>query len=305
MSLTVRQLKYFVATAELGQISQAAVEMSISQSAITTAVKELEAILGAALFRRTSVGMILTDVGRRFLPQARNILASIDEAMRLPVLESEISGTLRVAATYTVLGYFLPHHLQRLSQLYPNLDIQLFELNREVIEEGLLTNRYDLAIVLTANLVNPELTSETFFNSQRRLWVPAQHPLLKRPGVTMKDVADEPYIMLTVDEAAYTALRYWNTTPYQPNIKLRTSSVEAVRSIVANGGGVAILSDMVYRPWSLEGKRIETIVLTDPVPAMAVGLAWKRGTDFTPGMTAIHGYFRQLFMAPGTGLAAR
>ncbi|MGQ3028738.1 MAG: helix-turn-helix domain-containing protein, partial [Ferrovibrionaceae bacterium] len=60
MSLTVRQLKYFVATAELGQISQAAVEMSISQSAITTAVKELEAILGAALFRRTSVGMILT-----------------------------------------------------------------------------------------------------------------------------------------------------------------------------------------------------------------------------------------------------
>ena len=44
---------------------------------------------------------------------------------------------------------------------------------------------------------------------------------------------------------------------------------------------------------------------TDPVPAMAVGLAWKRGTEFTPGMTAIHGYFRQLFMAPGTGLAAR
>ncbi|MFP3480811.1 LysR substrate-binding domain-containing protein, partial [Burkholderia sp. SIMBA_057] len=84
----------------------------------------------------------------------------------------------------------------------------------------------------------------------------AHHPLLKRESVTLASVAPEPFVMLTVDEAAQTAMRYWNETAWRPNVILRTSSVEAVRSMVANGSGVAILSDMVYRPWSLEGRRI-------------------------------------------------
>src|SRR5260370_36269615 len=81
--------------------------------------------------------------------------------------------------------------------------------------------------------------------------------------------------MLTVDEAAFTALRYWSETPYCPNVKLRTSSVEAVRSMVANGAGVAILSDMVYRPWSLEGDRVEARTVHGAVPSMDVGITWK------------------------------
>ncbi|MCB6183066.1 LysR family transcriptional regulator [Leeia sp. TBRC 13508] len=300
MSLSFRQVKYFVATAEMGQISMAAAELCISQSAVTTAIKELEQLLGTELFQRSSHGMVLTESGRRFLPLARQILDSISEAMKLSHANEEIQGTLRIAATYTVLGYFFPHHLQRLSNLLPEVTINLFELNREVIEEGLITGRYDLAVVLTSNLVNPELASETFINSQRRVWVPAGHRFLKQDRVSLADIAEEPYIMLTVDEAAYTALRYWHNTPFQPDIRLRTSSVEAVRSIVANGGGVAILSDMVYRPWSLEGKRIETVLLQDPVPAMAVGLAWKKGIEFTPAMTAVQNYFRQMFMGPSS-----
>ena len=93
--------------------------------------------------------------------------------------------------------------------------------------------------------------------------------------------------MLTVDEAAYTALRYWNETPFKPDVRLRTSSVEAVRSMVANGSGVAVLSDMVYRPWSLEGRRIETIQLKDPIPPMSVGLAWRKGAEISPAMRAV------------------
>ncbi|CAN5834837.1 hypothetical protein BH11PSE13_BH11PSE13_19900 [soil metagenome] len=86
---------------------------------------------------------------------------------------------------------------------------------------------------------------------------------------------------------------------------MRTSSVEAVRSTVANGLGVTILSDMVYRPWSLEGKRIETINLRDSVPTMNIGLGWKQGTEFTPAMTAFRDYFRQLFQDPTSVRAGR
>ena len=100
--------------------------------------------------------------------------------------------------------------------------------------------------------------------------------------------------------ASYTVIGcyLWSKTPYRPSVQLRTSSVEAVRSIVANGQGVAILSDMVHRPWALEGRRIETIELSEPIPAMDVGLAWKRGSPFTPAMQAFRNYFRQTYRMP-------
>jgi DNA-binding transcriptional LysR family regulator len=92
--------------------------------------------------------------------------------------------------------------------------------------------------------------------------------------------------MLTVDEASNTAQRYWNRTSYRPKTIFRTSSVEAVRSMVANGMGVTILSDMVYRPWSLDGRRVEVISLADRIPTMDVGLAWAANVEQNTAVSA-------------------
>lgn len=298
MAISLKQVRYFIATAESGQVSQAAVNLSISQSAITTAIRDLEETVGARLFERTPHGMDLTSAGRQFLSHAYDIQKKVEDATHLNLITSGVSGTLTVAATYTVIGYFLPYHIERLRRQFPLLNIQLFELNRESIEEGLLANRYDISVLLTSNILNPELSREKLMSSQRRLWLPAQHSMLSVDSVGLKEVSEEPYIMLTVDEASHTALKYWNQTPYQPKITLRTSSIEAVRSLVANGQGVAILSDMVHRPWSLEGRRIETINLRDPIPSMDVGLAWRRNIEFTPAMDAFRAYFRRTFNIP-------
>jgi DNA-binding transcriptional LysR family regulator len=298
MALSLKQIRYFIATAEAGQVSQAAVNLSISQSAITTAIRDLEETVGAQLFERTPHGMDLTSAGRQFLSHAYDIQKKVEDATHLNLITSEVAGTLTVAATYTVIGYFLPYHIERLKRQFPLLTIQLFELNRESIEEGLLTNRYDIAVLLTSNILNPELATEKLMSSQRRLWLPAQHHLLAADAVGLREVAEEPYIMLTVDEASHTSLKYWSLTPYQPKITLRTSSIEAVRSLVANGQGVAILSDMVHRPWSLEGRRIETVNLRDPIPSMDVGLAWRRNIEFSPQMEAFRAYFRRAFQIP-------
>ena len=298
MAISLKQIRYFVATAEAGQVSQAAVNLSISQSAITTAIRDLEETVGAQLFERTPHGMDLTSAGRQFLSHAYDIQKKVEDATHLNLISSAISGKLTVAATYTVIGYFLPYHIERLKRQFPLLNIQLFELNRESIEEGLLTNRYDISVLLTSNILNPELSREKLMSSQRRLWLPAQHHMLAADSVGLKEVSEEPYIMLTVDEASHTSLKYWSQTPYQPKITLRTSSIEAVRSLVANGQGVAILSDMVHRPWSLEGRRIETVNLRDPVPSMDVGLAWRRNAEFSPAMEAFRAYFRRTFNIP-------
>ena len=298
MTFSIRQLKYFTAAAELGRISQAAVQLNISQSAVTTAIRELELTLDQSLFERHAHGVELTSAGRRFLSHAYTVLGAVDDALRMPSQDASVEGVLTVAATYTVLGYFLPHHLQRFAMRHPRIEVRLHELPREAIEDGLTSGTVDLGVLLTSNVVDREIATETFFASERRLWVPAKHPLLDRPEVTLADVAAEPYIMLTVDEAADTAMRYWSLTPDQPSVRLRTSSVEAVRSMVANELGVTILSDMVYRPWSLEGRRIETINLKEAVPTLNVGLGWKKGTGHSPPMQAFRDHFKQLYLEP-------
>ena len=298
MSLTLRQVRYFVATAEIGQISQAAIHLTISQSAVTTAIKELEAMLGVLLFQRSAQGMSLTDAGRHFLNRAYVILRSVDDALNSPLPDVRASGLLRLAASYTVIGYFLPHHLQRLEHWHPDVNLQVHEQERSAIEQGLLEGRFDMAVVLTANLTHPDIVSETLFNSERRLWLPSHHPLCERSTVSLADVAREPFILLTVDEAEQSAMRYWELAGQRPSVRVRTSSVEAVRSMVANGSGVAILSDLVHRPWSLEGKRIETVTISDPVTPMSVGLAWHRERAFSPAMQALRDYFHGAFLAP-------
>ncbi|KPQ06542.1 MAG: Transcriptional regulator [Rhodobacteraceae bacterium HLUCCA12] len=296
--MRVRQLKYFVATAESGQVSRAAVSLSVSQSSVTTAIRELEADIGLRLFERSPQGMELTPPGRELLAVAYEVLAKIEEARNLRYRASPVSGTLTVAATYTVIGYFLPYHLGRLRRLHPDLTINLHELNREAIEEGLMANRFDLAVLLTSNITTPELDTETLFRSPRRLWVGNSHRFSQRRKVTMEEIAQEDYILLTVDEAAHSSMKYWSLQKAQPRIKLRTSSIEAVRSMVADHQGVTILSDMVYRPWSLEGKRLHTVQTDYPVPSMDVGLAWQRNTEFSPALQLVYDYFRRSFIAP-------
>ncbi len=300
--MNFKHLKYFVATAETGQVSRAAKLLSISQSAVTSSIRELETILGSALFTRRSQGMEMTEAGRQFLQSAREILEKVESAHFLETQNSDVSGTVTLAATYTVIGYFLPYHLGRLTQLYPKLKIRIVELNRQSIEQQLVSGLIDMSVALTSNIQNPDIETVTLMKSPRRLWVPTGHPMSDMDKVSLQDIGREPYIMLTVDEAAHTSMKYWNANNCSPNIKLRTSSVEAVRSLVANGQGVTILSDMVYRPWSLEGRRIETVQTSVEIPTMDVGMALRR--QGTPGkaIRVLRDYFEQSFLSPKSTL---
>ncbi|KMO30464.1 LysR family transcriptional regulator [Methylobacterium aquaticum] len=284
MSISLKQIRYFIAAAESGRISQAAVELNVSQSAVTAAVQQLEALLGVRLFERHAAGVALTREGNRFLLHGRNIMAAVAEAVREPrAAGAAVTGTVRVGVTYTVAGYFLPRHHARFASSFPGVTLTLFEAPRDVIEQALLDGALDIAVMLVSNLqARDALAAETLIRSRRRLWLPAEHPLLRQGRVGLSDVARHPYIMLTVDEAGHTAGRYWALTPFRPEVIFRTSSVESVRSMVAAGMGVTILSDLVYRPWSLEGQRLERRQIEDEIPTMDVGLAWRADTALTP-----------------------
>lgn len=284
MTITLRQLDYFIATADSGQVSQAAVELNISQSAVTAAIKSLEIELGVKLLERTHSGVRLTMEGTRFLERARAITGAVAAAIQSPLRDREgQAGILRLGVTYTVVGYFMSRYYARFRKLYPQIEVEISELPRDALETGVVDGDVDMAVMLVSNLARSgEIDCETLVRSRRRLWLPADHHLLTRPAITLRDVAAENYVMLTVDEAKTTAVRYWDAAGLQPRPVLTTASVEAVRSLVASGMGVTILSDMVYRPWSLEGQRIEVRSLVEPIPSMDVGLAWARARAIPP-----------------------
>jgi DNA-binding transcriptional LysR family regulator len=304
VSVSLKQIRYFIAAADSGQISQAAVELSVSQSAVTAAIQQLEGSLGVRLFDRNPTGVALTVEGARFLLHARNVMATVEEAMRVTrASNTTVDGPVRVGVTYTVAGYFLPRHHARFARNFPNVTLDLYEASRSVVEQALLDGALDIAVVLVSNLESHDrLESETLMRSRRRLWLPAEHPLLRVPDIGLADVAEHPYVMLTVDEASHTAGRYWSRTAHRPNVVFRTSSVEAVRSMVAAGMGVTILSDMVYRPWSLEGQRIETRVVADDIPSMDVGLAWLRNRPMSAATRAFHDFLSLAYTGGGQAL---
>lgn len=285
---SLRQIRYFTAVANACQVSRAAKQLNVSQSALTNAVKQLEDIIGVPLFARHGSGVTLTYEGNIFFDHALRVISVVEEAVRSPGRKrDDVKGRLRLAITYTVAGYFIPAYIERFQRAFPGVEVELTEAARAHIEDGLISGSFDLAVMLTSNIIDQEgLEFETLIQSRRRLWLASRHPLLSQTNVTLADVAREPYIMLTVDEASNTAQRYWNQTAYRPNTILRTSSVEAVRSFVAGGMGVTILSDMIYRPWSLDGRRVEVIPLADKIPTMDVGLAWPANVPLDSAVSA-------------------
>lgn len=286
--ITMRQLRYFVAAAETGQFSQAASKVHVSQSAITNAVMQLEMRLGVKLFERMPHGVSLTAEGNKFLQHASHILDTLQDVLSEPFfLSHAVNGVIRVGASYTVLGYFLPNLLARFKRSYPDVEIDLIDMDRESIEAAVCSGELDAGLTVTSNARNLDgIEHCVLIRSRRQLWLASDHPLLQSPSITLKDLASYAYIMPTVDEGEVSALRYWKNQNLEPRVAFRTSSIESLRGLVAHGFGVTILSDMLYRAWSLEGKKIEIRPLTDAVPPMELGLLWREGASLNVATSA-------------------
>jgi DNA-binding transcriptional LysR family regulator len=274
--VTLRQLRYFVAAARTCRLSMAATDEHVSQSAITNAILALEASLGVRLFDRHPHGVTLTPDGHHFLQRARDILDAMDEALREPGFQRyTLRGSVRIAASYTVLGYFLPELLARFRRRYPDIGLDLVDMDRPDIEAAILSGDVELGVALLSNSEAPvPLQKQVLVRSRRQLWTAAGHPILSLSSPTLADVAKLPYILLDMDEGERSTFAYWHAHGLKPDIAFRTRSMEALRGLVAHGFGITILSDMIYRPWSLEGKKIEAVPLADAVPPMEAGLIW-------------------------------
>ncbi|MBA3043084.1 MAG: LysR family transcriptional regulator [Alphaproteobacteria bacterium] len=281
MAFTLRQLQYFIAVAEQGSVTRAAQNLSISQSSVTEAIKELEGDLGVELFERHPRGLSITHNGHQFLRHATKILGTVSDARNaFSETQENTGGTLNIGVTSLVAGYVLSDLLARYRRACPGVEVSAIEDNGSYLEHLLIGGELDVAVMVISNLRDRmALQAEILETSPYRLWLPMGHSLVSADIISIADIAREPLIMLTVDEIEENTGKLLSALGARPHVAFRTRSVEAVRSLVATGAGVALLPDLVYRPWSLEGDRIESRDVSGALPVVQVGMVWRKGSS--------------------------
>lgn len=147
MNLTQRQLRMFVTTSMLGNISRASEALNLSQPALTRALQEMENQLGFSLFTRSTRRLTLTAEGGRFLPIAERLLHDLDEAVEM-IREESLGhhGTVRVAVGEAFGCTVLPGVLMRFAQSLPRVRVQLVADNSLGITRRALHGEVDIGI---------------------------------------------------------------------------------------------------------------------------------------------------------------
>lgn len=279
MSTSFKSIRYFIAVAESGSISTAIQELRVSQSVVSAAIAQIEADVGTLLFERKARGMALTHAGHQFLRHAYQIEVAMRNARdALASRPHAVTGRLNIGVTSLMVGYYLPFLLDRFRRVFPRIEVSITEDRRDYLEHLLIGGELDVALVVASQLQNCRaLETEIILRSGWRVWCPMNHRLTGIEAVDSDALSRESLILLQADELGDAAMGLWPSSRAEPNVLVRTSSVEAVRSLVATGAGVSILPDMLYRPWSLEGDRIEARPLATVLPRFEVGFAWRKG----------------------------
>lgn len=139
--------------------------------------------------------------------------------------------------------------LARYRRACPGVEVSAIEDNGSYLEHLLIGGELDVAVMVISNLRDRmALQAEILETSPYRLWLPIGHPLVSADIISVEDIAREPLIMLTVDEIEENTGKLLTALGARPHVAFRTRSVEAVRSLVATGAGIALLPDLVYRP---------------------------------------------------------
>lgn len=242
--MSIVQLKAFHFVAQSGGFSQAARDMAISQSTLSSHVRELEAVCGFNLLERKARGVSLSSHGEGLFKITTRLIAAEKEANEFLRGKAGVNGGhLRIAADGPVLA--LPI-LSRLKLDRPQLTFSLAIENSARVIDQIIDYRADVAI--TAQIpVDARLHGVHFLSMRLGLCVPLSHPLARREGVTMKDLAGLSFVMRERGSRTREIFEQ-NLADHGVSIHqiVEISSREGVREAIANGIGCGVVADLEF-----------------------------------------------------------
>lgn len=300
---SLRQLEYLVAAAHHGGAARAALALHVSQPSISKAISELEALWDERLFVRLHArGLEVTAAGAARVRQARVILrqAELLQAPRAIALQ----GRLRVGCLSTLGPRYLPGILSRLAFAYPDIEVELIEGDIEDLTRQLERGALDMALLYDLGLAR-NVRLEPVADLHPYALLPWGHALTRQPRLRLAELAREPLILIGLPHSRDYFLSLFRTAGVTPRIIHESPSMEMVRTLVANGLGVSLLTTRPIRDTSYDGKRIVCRALHGSLPTQTVVLAYPMDPDQQPALAqalaqAVHASFSCAKVDPDT-----
>jgi LysR family transcriptional regulator, hydrogen peroxide-inducible genes activator len=277
--MTLAELRYLVAVADLRHFGHAAERCHISQPTLSSQLRKLEESLGAQLVERTTRSVTLTQTGELIVTHARRILEEADQIAELARHQhGTLTSVLRLGIIPTLSPYILPLFLNRLHQNYPHLRLVL----REDLTDNLLTalETHALDVLLIAL---PEQTgvqpSMPLFREQFCFVCPTGHKLSNRLAVTESDLSQERLLLLEeghcLRDQALAVCHDQFRERETPSDDFRATSLETICEMVAAGLGCTLLPAMAVPHLAANDQRLEVRPINAAMAHRRIGLLWR------------------------------
>jgi DNA-binding transcriptional LysR family regulator len=256
VSLTIRQLRDFVAVAEAGSFTRAAAELRTAQPALSYQIKRLEKQLGVRLFEREARGVSLTVEGRRLLEDARQTLHHHDELLaRAASFQRGAGERLRVGFMAQGPGELLPEVLRSFKRTHPEVEISLHQFGFEDCFMGVTRHLTDVAFSMGTLDESDEVVFSELFEEPIVVAMAADHPLAHRERLTIEEVIHEPLFSDIHPPGRWR--NYWDAVDHrdgsEPYTAARFATHDQWLEAMRLGGGISFCPESTPRYYPRPG----------------------------------------------------
>jgi DNA-binding transcriptional LysR family regulator len=304
MQISLRALRYLVAAADCGNVTEAARRLNVSQPSISGAIAQLEAELAIPLFvRHHARGVTPTVAGQRLVNEARLLLNHAqDFTQSAQSLGDALRGEITIGCFLTVATRYMPALLSAFAQSHPGISVRLEEGDQDEIVAGLLSGRTEYA--LSYGYALPEdIEGERLADLPPHAMVGERHRLAGRGRISLKELAGDDFLLLDLPHSRDYFLGLLAACGMEPRIVFRSRSSELIRGLVGHGFGFTLHNAVARNSVAYDGSRLAVLPLDEDLPAVRVTSLRLRRQTTRPAVEAFAGFVRAAF-APGGLFAA-
>lgn len=291
MRYTLRQMEVFVAVGRAGNVSRAAEQLSLSQSATSTALSELERQFGQPLFDRVGRSLRLNDIGRFVLPRAVELL---DRALELQdmLARQQALGPLHVGATLTIGNYLATLVVADFLQQCPASRVKLSVHNTATIAQQVANFELDFGVV-EGEVGHEDLLVERWMEDELVVFARPDHPLARRGQADPQELVGEQWILREAGSGTRAALdRALFQQRLRLQVRLELEHTEAIKRAVEAGLGLGCISRLALREAFRRGSLAPIATPTLDLRREFLFLR-HRHKHASAGMTALLAHFHQ------------
>jgi len=274
MSFTLKQIRYFIAVAETGSITEAGKRLHISQPSVSAAIAELEQRFEVDLFiRHHAQGLSLTPAGARLYKDAKNLLEQAEELRQGAVgLGQALEGELHVGCFQTFAPMVMPRVIRAFAAAHPAIAISLHEHHVQGVLDGLASGSFEIALTYDLNL-GEDLAFEPLVEIPIHAVLAKGHRLAREKEVTLEQLTRWPMVLLSLPQSREYFLSLFASRGLRPRIAQETPSFETLRGLVASGDGFAVMHSRPVSQQTLDGRQVVYRPIKDRIRPQSLGLA--------------------------------